>query len=153
MQPGESVQLTGTNPVMAQPLQPVPYDDFAHWSGALESHRFNSVSARYVNVEMPGYDELDAAGDWQAQSDYGPIWFPHVQPGWAPYHFGHWVNIPFYGWSWVADEPWGAAPFHYGRWVAVNGRWAGFPVLAKAIPSGRPPRSSLPAASSSAEAA
>jgi len=127
MQPGESVQLTGTNPVMAQPLQPVPYDDFAHWSGALESHRFNSVSARYVNVEMPGYDELDAAGDWQAQSDYGPIWFPHVQPGWAPYHFGHWVNIPFYGWSWVADEPWGAAPFHYGRWVAVNGRWGWIP--------------------------
>jgi hypothetical protein len=127
LNPGESIQLTGTNPVMAQPLQPAPYDDFAHWSGAIESHRFNSVSARYVNAEMPGYDELDANGDWQAQSDYGPIWFPHVQGGWAPYHYGHWVNIPFYGWSWVADEPWGAAPFHYGRWVAVGGRWGWIP--------------------------
>jgi len=127
LHPGESVQLTGTNPVVAQPLQPVPYDDFAHWSGALESHRFSSVSARYVNVEMPGYDELDAAGDWQPQSDYGPIWFPRVQAGWAPYHYGHWVNIPFYGWSWVADEPWGAAPFHFGRWVVVGGRWGWIP--------------------------
>jgi len=127
LNPGESIQLTGSNPVMAQPLQPAPYDDFAHWSGALESHRFSSVSARYVNVEMPGYDQLDSTGDWQAQSDYGPIWFPHVEAGWAPYHYGHWVNIPFYGWSWVADEPWGAAPFHYGRWVAIGGRWGWIP--------------------------
>jgi hypothetical protein len=127
VRPNESLQITGTNPVMAQPLQPASYDDFGHWSSAIESHRFNSVSAQYVNVEMPGYDELDSTGDWQAQSDYGPIWFPRVQAGWAPYHYGHWINIPFYGWSWVADEPWGAAPFHYGRWVAVGGRWGWIP--------------------------
>jgi hypothetical protein len=96
--------------------------------GALaSSRRMNSISARYVSAEMPGYDELDAAGDWQPQSDYGPIWFPHVKAGWAPYHFGHWVNMPFYGWTWVADEPWGAAPFHYGRWVVVGGRWGWIP--------------------------
>jgi hypothetical protein len=70
---------------------------------------------------------FDAAGDWQPQSDYGPIWFPHVDAGWAPYHYGHWVHMPFYGWTWVADEPWGAAPFHYGRWVAVGGRWGWIP--------------------------
>jgi hypothetical protein len=127
LHPGESVQLIGTNPVMAQPLQPAPYDEFAHWSGGLESHRLSSISARYVNVEMPGYDELDSTGDWQAQSDYGPIWFPRVEAGWAPYHYGHWVSIPFYGWSWVADEPWGAAPFHYGRWVQVGPRWGWIP--------------------------
>jgi hypothetical protein len=93
----------------------------------LELHRFNSPSAQYVSADLPGYDELDAAGDWQAQSDYGPIWFPHVEAGWAPYHYGHWVNMPFYGWTWVADEPWGAAPFHYGRWVVVGGRWGWIP--------------------------
>jgi hypothetical protein len=127
LHPGESVQLAGTNPVMAQPLQPAPYDDFAHWSGALESHRYSSASLRYVNPGIPGYDELDANGEWQPQSEYGPIWFPRVQAGWAPYHFGHWVNVPFYGWSWVADEPWGAAPFHYGRWAQVQGRWGWIP--------------------------
>jgi hypothetical protein len=123
----QSVQLSGTNPVYAQPLQPAPIDEFTHWAGGLESHRFNSISARYVSTEMPGYDALDSAGDWQPQSDYGPNWFPHVEVGWAPYHFGHWVNMPFYGWTWVADEPWGAAPFHYGRWVVVGGRWGWIP--------------------------
>jgi len=123
----ESLQLTGTNPVYAQPLEPAPIDDFTHWAGGLESHRFNSISARYVSSEMPGYDELDSTGDWQPESDYGPIWFPRVDAGWAPYHYGHWVNMPFYGWTWVADEPWGAAPFHYGRWVVVGGRWGWIP--------------------------
>ena len=127
LDPNQSIQLTGTNPVYAQPLQPAAFDQFAHWSGAIESHRFNSISARYVSGEMPGYDELDSNGDWQPESDYGPIWFPHVTAGWAPYHYGHWVNMPFYGWTWVADEPWGAAPFHYGRWVVVGGRWGWIP--------------------------
>jgi hypothetical protein len=126
LQPGQSVQLSGTNPVYAQPVGPPPDDDM-HWAIVLDTHRFNSISARYVSTEMAGYDELDNAGDWQAESDYGPIWFPHVQAGWAPYHNGHWINMPPYGWTWVADEPWGAAPFHYGRWVAINGRWAWIP--------------------------
>jgi hypothetical protein len=125
--PGQSVQLSGTNPVYAQPVSPAPEDQFQHWSLGLEMHRGASISARYVSAEMPGYDELDAAGDWQPESDYGPIWFPHVEAGWAPYHFGHWVHMPFFGWTWVADEPWGAAPFHYGRWVVVGGRWGWIP--------------------------
>jgi hypothetical protein len=123
----QSIQLTGTNPVYSQPLEVAVADPFAHWSNAIESHRFNSISARYVSAEMVGYDELDAAGEWQPESDYGPIWFPRVEAGWAPYHYGHWVNRPFYGWVWVADEPWGAAPFHYGRWVVDNGRWGWIP--------------------------
>ena len=127
LHPGESIQLSGENPVYAQPVGPAPLDDFARWSNALEAFRLNSISARYVNAEMIGYDELDQNGDWQAASDYGPIWFPRVQAGWAPYHYGHWVSRPFYGWTWVADEPWGAAPFHYGRWVVVGGRWGWIP--------------------------
>ena len=136
LQPGESVQLAGTNPVYAQPLAPNPpdEDEFGRWSAGLETMRFNSISLRYVSPEMPGYDELDNAGDWRPQSDYGPIWFPRVQVGWAPYHNGHWVNRPFYGWTWVADEPWGAAPFHYGRWVVVEGRWGWIPGAREAHP-------------------
>jgi hypothetical protein len=124
---GQSVQLSGTNPVYTQQLAVGDNDAFLHWSGAIESHRFNSVSSRYVSTEMAGYDELDNSGDWQPESDYGPIWFPRVEAGWAPYHNGHWVNRPFYGWTWVEDEPWGAAPFHYGRWVQMGGRWGWIP--------------------------
>ena len=125
--PRQGVQLSGTNPVYAQPVDIGPLDDFGHWAGAVESHRYSTIAARYVSTEMAGYDQLDNAGDWQPESDYGPIWFPRVQPGWAPYRDGHWVNRPFYGWTWVADEPWGIAPFHYGRWVQMQGRWGWIP--------------------------
>ena len=127
LHPGESVQLSGTNPVYSQPLQPAAPDNLARWSTAFEMQRQNSISARYVSPEMEGYDELDNNGDWQPESDYGPMWFPRVEAGWAPYHNGHWVNRPFYGWTWVAEEPWGAAPFHYGRWLQVRGRWGWIP--------------------------
>jgi len=123
----QAVQIYGTNPVEGQPVPPLPGDEFQSWSYNLETHRQQSPSAQYVNTEMEGYAELDNAGEWQAQSQYGPIWFPRVEAGWAPYHNGHWVHRPFFGWTWVADEPWGAAPFHYGRWVAIGGRWAWIP--------------------------
>jgi len=124
---GQSVQLSGTNPVYAQPLEPAPMDDFLRWSVGLEVHRGNSPSAQYVSPEIGGYNDLDANGEWQGQSQYGPIWFPRVDAGWAPYRYGHWVSRPFYGWTWVADEQWGAAPFHYGRWAQVGGRWGWIP--------------------------
>lgn len=127
LQRGESVQLSGTNPVYAQPLEPAPPDYLSHAAANLEFHREDTVAARYVSTEMEGYRDLDGNGDWQPESDYGPIWFPHVEPGWAPYHNGHWVNRPFYGWTWVAEESWGAAPFHYGRWVQMGGRWGWIP--------------------------
>jgi hypothetical protein len=127
LDPGQSVQLSGTNPVYAQPLDAAPMDSFMRWSEDLEGHHLNCISARYVSTEMAGYDELDDHGDWQAESAFGPIWFPRVEPGWAPYHYGHWVNRPFYGWTWVSEDSWGAAPFHYGRWVVLGGRWGWIP--------------------------
>lgn len=122
-----SIQLTGTNPVYAQPLVPAPGDTFARRANAYEGQHRSALAAQYVNTAMVGYEELDNAGQWQPASDYGPIWFPRVQTGWAPYHNGHWVNRPFFGWTWVADESWGAAPFHYGRWVVLGGRWGWIP--------------------------
>jgi len=130
----QAIQLYGTNPVNAQSVDPAPWDAFQQWSTALDSRRENTTSAAYVSTEMDGYEDLDGNGDWQADSPYGPIWFPHVQAGWAPYHNGHWVHRPFFGWTWVADEPWGAAPFHYGRWVAMGGRWGWIPGPREAHP-------------------
>ncbi|HTJ30320.1 MAG TPA: DUF6600 domain-containing protein [Acidobacteriaceae bacterium] len=127
LDPNQSIQLTGTNPVFAQPLYPAEWDDLQHWAENMEHQREVALSLRYVNPAMIGYADLDGAGDWQPESPYGPIWYPHVEAGWAPYRHGHWVNRPFYGWVWVADEPWGAAPFHYGRWVVVSGRWGWIP--------------------------
>ncbi len=32
-----------------------------------------------------------------------------------------------WGWTWIDDAAWGFAPFHYGRWVQVRSRWAWWP--------------------------
>ena len=56
------------------------------------------------------------------------MWFPTSVPDdWAPYRFGHWDWIEPWGWTWVDDQPWGFAPFHYGRWVNIDGHWGWVP--------------------------
>ena len=52
-----------------------------------------------------------------------PMWMPNgVAADWAPYRYGHWVWISPWGWTWVDDASWGFAPFHYGRWVQCRRR-------------------------------
>jgi hypothetical protein len=86
-----------------------------------------SVSAQHVSRDMPGYSDLDGAGVWRQDPQYGWVWAPRVDPGWAPYHYGHWAWIAPWGWTWVDDAPWGYAPFHYGRWVFAGGGWVWIP--------------------------
>lgn len=124
---GQSLEIAGTNPIYPQWLAPAP-DDLDGWSSQRDRQIANAVSLRYVSPYIPGAVELDAAGDWTPGTPYGAAWFPRGLPaGWAPYHYGHWVNRAPWGWTWVEDEPWGYAPFHYGRWVSIGGRWGWIP--------------------------
>ena len=86
-----------------------------------------SESARYISREVPGYSDLDDHGVWTENPQYGMVWAPRVDPGWAPYHNGHWAWISPWGWTWVDDAPWGFAPFHYGRWANAGGAWVWVP--------------------------
>ena len=86
-----------------------------------------SESARHISREVPGYADLDDHGVWREDAQYGWIWAPRVDPGWAPYHYGHWAWIAPWGWTWVDDAPWGFAPFHYGRWANVGAVWVWVP--------------------------
>jgi hypothetical protein len=126
-QPGQALQLVGTNPVYPQWLQPAGPDDLDNWSQRRDAQIARATSYQYVSPDAPGAEELDAYGQWQPGTEYGDMWFPAVQPGWAPYHNGHWVNREPWGWVWVEDEPWGYAPFHYGRWVNYHNRWGWIP--------------------------
>jgi hypothetical protein len=124
----QTLELAGTNPVIPQSLQPAQWDDLDQWSFHRDRQIENALSYQYVSPEIPGASELDAAGDWRPDTPYGPVWFPrNVPSGWAPYHYGHWVNHAPWGWVWVEDESWGYAPFHYGRWVNFEGRWGWVP--------------------------
>jgi len=103
-------------------------DDFDQWGSTRDRREDQSLSARYVSREIPGYDDLDQYGRWGDQPGYGQVWMPTtVAAGWAPYHDGHWAWIAPWGWTWVDDAPWGFAPYHYGRWASFGGRWGWIP--------------------------
>ena len=87
-----------------------------------------SPSLRYVDADLIGYADLDEYGSWRDVGSYGGVWFPRrVAADWAPYRDGHWVWQDPWGWTWVDDAPWGFAPSHYGRWVQVSNRWGWVP--------------------------
>jgi len=88
--------------------------------------------------EMTGYDAVISTGTWDDTPDYGRVWYPPVEAGWAPYRDGHWAFVAPWGWTWVDDAPWGFAPFHYGRWVEWHDRWAWVPVGRGEYGGGRP---------------
>jgi len=64
------------------------------------------------------YDELSPYGDWISYPEYGYVWRPDNRySDFQPYRSeGHWAWSDD-GWLWVSDYEWGWAPFHYGRWV------------------------------------
>ena len=129
MSAGQQISLTGTN-LQQQwgAAAPVP-DAFDQWVAMRDSAEDNSISARYVSREIPGYEGLDANGTWTNNPSYGPVWVPTValSADWAPYREGHWAWIAPWGWTWIDDAPWGFAPFHYGRWAYLEGAWGWVP--------------------------
>jgi hypothetical protein len=87
-----------------------------------------SASLRYLDDDVVGYADLDEYGSWRTVSSYGNVWFPsRVDADWAPYRDGHWAWQEPWGWTWVDDAPWGFAPSHYGRWVNVSNQWGWIP--------------------------
>jgi len=102
-------------------------DQFDKWNLDRDQDLEKSVSGRYVNPDINGTEELDANGRWVNDPQYGQVWVPTVDPGWAPYQVGRWVWVDYYGWTWVSGDPWGWAPYHYGRWYNGPYGWAWWP--------------------------
>jgi Family of unknown function (DUF6600) len=125
---GESAEFNGVeNPAYSVSQAPGP-DDLDRWAMERDRRDDDSVSARYVSREVPGYSDLDDNGSWREEPDYGPVWYPsHVDVGWAPYSYGYWNWVGPWGWTWVDYAPWGFAPYHYGRWNYFAGGWGWCP--------------------------
>lgn len=124
--PGRSVRFFGTGLDRDEDVAP-PDDGFDAWVAMRIRHFDDLESTRYVSTGMVGYESLDDYGEWERSSDYGAVWIPRVEVGWAPYRQGHWAWIAPWGWTWMDDAPWGFAPFHYGRWVQWRSRWCWVP--------------------------
>jgi hypothetical protein len=108
-------------------IEPVTADDFVAWCRDHDHDETRLAAPYYVSRYMTGYAELDGAGIWKINAQYGPVWFPTQPEDWAPYRFGHWSWIAPWGWTWLDDQPWGFAPSHYGRWALIDDHWAWVP--------------------------
>ncbi len=124
---GEQVVFSGGNSGQNQVSQLGDSDDFDQFNMQRNDQQDRSASARYVSPGLVGYEDLDDNGTWSENPQYGPVWRPRVDAGWAPYRNGHWAWIDPWGYTWVDDAPWGYAPFHYGRWVSIGGGWGWCP--------------------------
>ena len=105
----------------------LPDDDWDSWNRDRDNVILNAGSRERTNPYYTGTQDLDPYGVWSEVPDYGSVWIPTVQVGWAPYRAGHWVYEPYWGWTWVSYEPWGWAPYHYGRWFLYGTSWAWWP--------------------------
>ena len=97
-------------------------DDWDKWNRDRDNTIYDANAYRRTNRYYTGAGDLDAYGTWSEVPDYGPVWIPRVEYGWAPYRAGRWVWEPYWGWTWVSSESWGWAPYHYGRWYE-DGRY------------------------------
>lgn len=132
---GQAVKISGTDQPQVEFIAMAGGDDFDRWSGDRDQAFLSAPSRNYVGPYVPGYEDLDQYGSWQADSNYGQVWYPTtVAAGWIPYRYGHWAWVEPWGWTWVDDAPWGFAPFHYGRWVVIGPRWAWIPGPVAVVP-------------------
>ena len=126
--PGMSAVIVNGPTTAADFSAAYPLDAFDTWSAERDRVYQQASNNNYVSPEMVGYADLASYGSWQANPDYGNVWYPNnVAAGWAPYSDGYWTTVDGYGLTWVDRAPWGYAPFHYGRWSYIRGRWGWLP--------------------------
>lgn len=124
---GQMIDVQGTDNPQYQTLDASPKDDFDRWNENRDRTILDAQSWQHTDRYYTGTQDLDGHGHWENVPDYGQVWVPDQDSGWAPYRDGQWVWEPYYGWTWVSYEPWGWAPYHYGRWFVYGGNWAWWP--------------------------
>ncbi|MCX6629957.1 MAG: hypothetical protein NTW28_20255 [Candidatus Solibacter sp.] len=120
----DSARFAGNDDDFSSQIEDAPFaDGFEIWCQDRDQREERSQSVRHVSRETIGYEDLDDNGAWSEVPDYGWVWAPRVNAGWAPYRDGRWAWVEPWGWTWVDEAPWGFAPFHYGRWANLRGSW------------------------------
>jgi len=124
---GEVGEVTGAdNALQLTTVHSAPPAMPTYW--AQRDQQITYAQPQYLSQDVTGYEDMQAYGAWNADPDYGQVWYPNSTPaGWAPYTTGSWSYVQPWGWTWVDSQPWGFAPYHYGRWAQRNNRWGWVP--------------------------
>ena len=102
LQLGESLQLTGSDPVYAQDVRRPRGDDLDRFSNDRDRVYQSAITmdSDYVSPDTIGAADLVQYGDWSNDGDNGPVWYPRgVAVDWQPYSIGHWAYIAPWGWT------------------------------------------------------
>ena len=132
---GQVITVAGTDNPQYKTDSAPGKDEWDSWNNDRDKRITSAESWRNTNRYYTGSEDLDSYGTWSEIPDYGPVWTPRADAGWAPYRAGRWVYEPYYGWTWVSYEPWGWAPYHYGRWFVYGGSWVWWPGPVRAYPA------------------
>jgi len=124
---GQLITIQGTDNPQYQTANASAPDDFDRWSEDRDHTIQSAQSWNHDDRYYTGSEDLDHYGHWENVPDYGQVWVPAQDSGWAPYRDGRWVWEPYYGWTWASYEPWGWAPYHYGRWLVWDDSWVWWP--------------------------
>ncbi|MBI3645295.1 MAG: FecR domain-containing protein [Acidobacteriales bacterium] len=128
LEKGQMITVRGTGNDTQYKIADAPSkDDFDRWNNDRDNTIRNAQAWKHTNRYYVGTEDLDAYGHWTSVPDYGSVWVPTADYGWAPYRAGRWVWEPYWGWTWVSYEPWGWAPYHYGRWFLYGSSWVWWP--------------------------
>ena len=96
-------------------------DAWDAWNDQRDNFLSRAQSNQYLSPDIDGGEDLDAAGRWGYDPNYGNVGRPTCRRAGRPTAMVLGVEDP-YGWTWVDAEPWGWAPFHYGSWY-MNRDW------------------------------
>jgi hypothetical protein len=104
-------------------------DAFLAWADLRVDESRAVAAADYLPETLQTFSgTLERYGQWQVEPTYGPVWYPAVDTGWAPYTAGSWRRVGFYGSVWIGVDPWAWPTHHYGRWgLDPFGRWYWIP--------------------------
>ena len=124
---GQLIDVQGTDNPQYKTLDAPRKDGFDQWNESRDHTILDAQGWQHTDRYYTGTQDLDGHGHWENVPDYGQVWVPDQDSGWAPYRDGQWVWEPYYGWTWQSNESWGWAPYHYGRWFTYGGNWAWWP--------------------------
>ena len=72
-------------------------DEWDSWNRDRDNIIYNASAyqTQKTNRYYTGAGDLDRYGTWSEVPDYGSVWIPQVDAGWAPYRDGRWVWEPY----------------------------------------------------------